>query len=132
MSDMPRVGIDAELTDLENEYDAYAEEYKERYFPTWVMRAMALMRRQQQQRDELAEALGILHEEVSNERESFFQCHSTHDGRTPDPDDARILEEIDAKLSKARAALAKYRQPQEAPELFPGTLEKLRGLGKQK
>lgn len=37
-----------------------------------------------------------------------------------------------AVADKIRAALAKHRQPQEAPELFPGTLEKLRGLGRDK
>lgn len=41
-----------------------------------------------------------------------------------------VREANDFMEGKARAALAKHRQPQEAPELFPGTLEKLRGLGK--
>lgn len=42
-----------------------------------------------------------------------------------------VREADDFMEGKARAALAKYRQPEEVPELFPGTLEKLRDLGKK-
>jgi len=57
------------------------------------------------------------------------------EGERDDPDSGIYgWDDINKRIIPlAHAALAKYRQPQEeAPELFPGTLEKLRGLGKQK
>ena len=62
-----------------------------------------------QQCAELAEALTVLVEEVENERESFFQCHSTFEGNVPEYDDRQILAELDAKLNKARAALSRHK-----------------------
>ena len=67
-----------------------------------------------QQCDELAEAL-----------EAFIAAERGHGWR-----DCATGTQERVAIDKARAALAKHLQPQEAPELFPGTLEKLRGLGK--
>ena len=69
-----------------------------------------------QQCDELAEAL--------DELEQYARGFSVSGVYLADEIEGNRL------LTKACAALAKYSQPEEAPELFPGTLEKLRDLGK--
>lgn len=74
--------------------------------------------------EELAEAL----KEVTDTLEVLCE------GERDDPDSGICgWDDITRRIIPlARSALAKHRQPQEAPELFPGTLEMLRGLGKQK
>lgn len=85
-----QIRIDVELAALENEYNALAKGHKERYVPTWVMRAMVLMQKQKQQRDDLAEALDWTIR--------FIDTYAKKQSGPATPE-----------LNKARAALAKMR-----------------------
>lgn len=81
------------------------------------------------ERGEILEIAEMLYKECLAERDCFYENCSTQDGEVPDQEDRESLAEIDAKLDKARAVIDRYR-PQY--EIFPGTLDALRDLGKQK
>lgn len=80
-----------------------------------------------QQCDELAEAL----QQVSNQlKQAGASVPAPENKGTPE---SAIATGMSIALLLIEEAIAKHSQPQEeAPELFPGTLEALDGLGKQK
>lgn len=109
------------------EHTKYQMEYIESVDGCAHQSAVDIIGALEQQCDELAEALqeavGIIDCLVD------FVCEGGSIRLIGARDSVREANEF--MEGKARAALAKYRQPQEAPELFPGTMEKLRGLGRK-
>ena len=94
------------------EHTKYQMEYIESVDGCAHQSAVDIIGALEQQCDELATALQIAMDIMVTEIDEF---------------------EFPSSFETIHTALAKYRQPQEeAPELFPGTLEALDRLGKQK